>query len=135
MGSDIIIMAEKGFSTVFPTKNTNLDNHPQIRKPLWKYGVPWRSPSTHGMQRNPRLGGRLRRVRDLVRFYPHHPSSEVTWLNVKGTSSAPNFSLRERESHAPSGVRDNPQRSPFLAPVRILRSQKYPEGLISKSRT
>lgn len=59
------------FSTAFPTKNTNFDNHPWTRGPLWDSGIS-AEKFQHIVGKKSKLD--TLKIRETVSLYPCHPS-------------------------------------------------------------
>lgn len=83
-------------------KNTDFDNHPWIRVPLWKPGSPMENfQDTTGPKTTtnwPRLGA-VKRVRRIVSLYSCHNSPKAPQLSAKRKHLSPWFLLLGKWEH------------------------------------
>lgn len=88
-------IAEQEFSIVFPTKNTNFYNHPQLGVPLWKSSNPAEVLAYHWTKKkHPKLDA-LKKVRGTVSLHLCHPYPKAPQLSAKRMQSQPLTSLME----------------------------------------
>lgn len=70
------------FFTVFHPQSTGLENHPQERRPLWKFRSPvekfQHAPGAKNLKSDA-----LKRITGTVSLYPSHHSSKTTQFSVK----------------------------------------------------